>query len=86
MQVPIGTHWTEIYGRVKGRIEGTHGDGNHSRQNMSIIWYFWKLLENELLINKHTVAGSTRMHSKVHPIWPQRDRMCLILQISDAKE
>jgi hypothetical protein len=58
-----------------------------TKHNMSINRHPWKLPDSELLlINRYTVTGPSHICSRVLPICLQMDRMCLILQIIDAKE
>ena len=49
MQILTANHWTEVrdpYGRVRGRIEGTEGDGNPiGRPTVSTNLDPWELPE-----------------------------------------
>jgi hypothetical protein len=62
MQIPTAKHWTDVgdpHGRVKGRIEGTEGDGNPiGRPTMSPNLIAWEFPESEPPIKEHTWAGT----------------------------
>jgi hypothetical protein len=58
MQILIANLWPEVrdhYGRVRGRIEGAEGDGNHiGRPTMSTKLDLWELPETETSNKEHT--------------------------------
>jgi len=86
-------HWTEVrkpYGRIRGRIEGAKGDGNTIRRTtVSTNLDFSEFPETKppKSIYMDLVCG---YHPQLHPhpssyvaedylVWPQWERMCLIL-------
>jgi hypothetical protein len=60
MQISTAKHWTEVgdpCGRVRGRIEGTEGDGNPiGRPTVSTNLDPWELPETKPPTKEHTQA------------------------------
>ena len=91
MQILTANHWTEVkgpYGRVRGRIEGEEGDGNPiGRPTLSTNLDPQELPETKPPIRDHTWAGLRSPGTYVAEdclVWPQWERMCLILERLDA--
>jgi hypothetical protein len=65
MQILTVKHYTEVgdtYGRVRGRIEGTKGDGNLIGRPIALTNLDpWELPETDPLTREHTWAGPRPM-------------------------
>ena len=90
MQILTTKHWTEggnPNGRVRGRIEGTEGDGNPiGRSSVSTNLDPWQLPEIKPPTKEHTWAGLKPLAhlAQDHPVWLQWESILLILWRLDA--
>jgi hypothetical protein len=65
MQILTSNHWTEVgdsYGRVRERVEGVEGDGNHIEKTISTILDPSELPETKPPTKEHTWVGLWPWH------------------------
>jgi hypothetical protein len=83
MQILTPKLWTEAgntYGRVRERTERTERNSNPiGRPTVSPNLDLWELSETEPSTKEHTRADPPKACIKKCFIWPQWERMCLIL-------